>query len=133
MTDELIQKLMQAGLTKAQATSMTAEKCLAAFMPDDCKVVIAEARRQVEEMKAVNKRMFDRLDDVVKTIELSRDSVTDEKAKNIIGLYSALLNISLDKADEYNGFHKDLDINSVIKELSYIMYAYAGGNAERIE
>ena len=51
MTQELIKQLMEAGLTKQQATSVTAETLTNLYMNEDGKMLIAEARRQVIEME----------------------------------------------------------------------------------
>jgi hypothetical protein len=51
MTEDLIRRLIAAGLTKQQASSVTAETLVNLFMPDDGKMLIREAQLQVEEMK----------------------------------------------------------------------------------
>lgn len=51
MTDELIRRLIAAGLNKQQATSVTAETLVKLFMPEDGKMLLEEARRQVTEMQ----------------------------------------------------------------------------------
>ena len=48
MTHELIIQLMNAGLTKQQATSVTAETITNLYMADDGRILIAEAKRQVD-------------------------------------------------------------------------------------
>lgn len=47
MTDDMIRKLMQAGLTKQQASSVTADTIIRLLMPEDGKVLIQEAKGQV--------------------------------------------------------------------------------------
>lgn len=43
MTEDLIRRLMAVGLTKQQASSVTAETLVKLFMPNDGKVLIREA------------------------------------------------------------------------------------------
>ena len=51
MTEDLIRRLVAAGLTKQQASSVTAETLVNLFMPDDGKVLIREVQGQVAEMR----------------------------------------------------------------------------------
>ena len=51
MTEDLIRRLIAAGLSKQQASSVTAETLVQLFMPDDGKVLIREAQGQVAEMR----------------------------------------------------------------------------------
>ena len=53
MTEELILQLIAAGLSKQQARSAVAEKITNYYMNDDGKILIAEAKRQVDEMRSV--------------------------------------------------------------------------------
>ena len=135
MTDELVRRLMAAGLTKQQANSVTAETLVNLFMNDDGKTLIAEARRQVAEMsKTVRlltkdyeelKAKIDSIAGTLTTINEAQEqygSVTDEKAKNIIALYAALL--SMNRKAGSSG--PDSVINA-----GYILYAYLGGQAKR--
>lgn len=135
MTDELVRRLMAAGLTKQQANSVTAETLVNLFMNDDGKTLIAEARRQVAEMsKTVRlltkdyedlKAKIDSIAGTLITINEAQEqygSVSDEKAKNIIALYAALL--SMNRKTGSSG--PDSVINA-----GYILYAYLGGQAKR--
>lgn len=135
MTDELVRRLMAAGLTKQQANSVTAETLVNLFMNDDGKTLIAEAKRQVAEMsKTVRlltkdyeelKAKIDSIAGTLTTINEAQEqygSVTDEKAKNIIALYAALL--SMNRKAGSSG--PDSVINA-----GYILYAYLGGQAKR--
>lgn len=135
MTDELVRRLMAAGLTKQQANSVTAETLVNLFMNDDGKTLIAEARRQVAEMsKTVRlltkdyedlKAKIDSIAGTLITINEAQEqygSVSDEKAKNIIALYAALL--SMNRKAGSSG--PDSVINA-----GYILYAYLGGQAKR--
>ena len=47
MTEDLIRRLIAAGLSKQQASSVTAETLVNLFMPDDGKMLIREAKGQV--------------------------------------------------------------------------------------
>ena len=135
MTDELVRRLMAAGLTKQQANSVTAETLVNLFMNDDGKTLIAEARRPVAEMsKTVRlltkdyedlKAKIDSIAGTLITINEAQEqygSVSDEKAKNIIALYAALL--SMNRKAGSSG--PDSVINA-----GYILYAYLGGQAKR--
>ena len=53
MTDDLVRQLMAAGLSKQQASSVTAETLVRLFMKEDGKILIKEAQRQVTEMQAL--------------------------------------------------------------------------------
>ena len=53
MTEDLIKRLMLAGLTKQQATSTTANTLVRLFMPEDGKMLLQEAKQQVDEMKSL--------------------------------------------------------------------------------
>lgn len=135
MTDDLIKQLMNAGLSKQQATSVTAQTLTNLNINDDGKMLIAEAKRQVEEMKQMisdlkseyadlqNKILA--ISDVVTAVKDAQSmygSVTDEKAKNIIALYAALLSMN-----EKTGASPE----DAVKNAGYIVYAYLGGQAKR--
>lgn len=53
MTDDLIRQIMASGLSKQQASSVTAETLVRLFMKEDGKILIAEAQRQVSEMQTL--------------------------------------------------------------------------------
>ena len=135
MTKDLIERLIAAGLTKQQASSVTAETLVNLFMNDDGKTLIREAQQQVSEMHALIKKLRVEYDDLVKKIntvsavilsvseaQSEYGLVTDEKAKNIVALYAALLSMNAkagaDGADS-------------VKNAGYILYAYLGGQAKR--
>ena len=107
LLEDLIRRLMFAGLTKQQATSTTANTLVRLFMPENGKMLIQEARQQVAEIKAhVDKlkgeynELKGRLDSLsafqiaVSEAQEQHGPVTDEKARNIIALYGALLAMS---------------------------------------
>ena len=135
MTDELIRKLMAAGLTKQQASSITAETITNLYMNDDGKILIAEAKRQVDQMKTVindleheyrmlKSKISEISDNLLNVIEAQKEhgTITDDKAKNIVALYASLLSMN-----ENMG----ADPNDSVKNASYILYAYLGGQAKR--
>lgn len=51
-----------------------------------------------------------------------------DNAKSVSALFSELLDICIEKADSFNG--DPLDVNKTIREVSYIVYAYAGGKGK---
>ena len=135
MTEDLIKRLMLAGLTKQQATSTTANTLVRLFMPEDGKMLLQEAKQQVAEMQALVDRLKDeytnlqgKLDSLSSTLlavseaQEQHGAVTDEKARNIIALYGALLAMS-QKAG--------VDAEDAVRNASYILYAYLGGQARR--
>ena len=135
MTDDLIRQLIAAGLTKQQATSVTTEKLINLFMKEDGKILISEAKRQVDEMRSllVNLKqdyykLKNELESVSKSIIGVRDAqerygeITDGKAKNVIALYSALIAVS-----QKAGASPSEAVNSA----SFTMYAFLGGQAKR--
>lgn len=102
MTEDLIRRLIAAGLTKQQASSVTAETLVNLFMPDDGKVLIREAQGQVAEMRQlVNdlkkeytdlKRKVEGLSDTLLAISEAQKEhgvITDEKTRNVVALYAA--------------------------------------------
>lgn len=135
MTHELILQLMNAGLTKQQATSVTAETITNLYMADDGKMLIAEAKRQVDEMRetlrslqtdylATKAKIVAVSDNILAISEAQNDfgEITDEKAKNVIALYSAILSMN-----EKRG----ADPTEAVKNASFVLYAYLGGQARR--
>lgn len=135
MTDDLIRRLIAAGLTKQQASSATAETLVRLFMPEDGKMLIREAKQQVSEMQATVaslRKEYDNLtakikqlsDNVLAAIEAQKEfgSITDEKARNSIALYSALLGMNQ---------RAGADGTEAVRNAGYVMYAYLGGQARR--
>lgn len=135
MTEELIRRLIAAGLNKQQATSVTAETLVKLFMPEDGKMLLEEARQQIAEMqRTVNQLKMD-YGELKKKVESVSDTllaiseaqkehgeVTEEKAKNLIALYGALLTMN-----EKCGAEGPEAVNNA----SYVAYAYLGGQAKR--
>lgn len=135
MTDDLIRRLIAAGLTKQQASSATAETLVRLFMPEDGKMLIREAKQQVAEMQAtvnslrkeyndLTARIKQLSDNVLAAIEAQKEfgSITDEKARNSIALYSALLGMNQ---------RAGADGTEAVRNAGYVMYAYLGGQAKR--
>ena len=135
MTDDLIRRLIAAGLTKQQASSTTAETLVRLFMPDDGKMLIREAKQQVTEMQAtvaalrseyndLTGKIKQLSDNVLAAIEAQKEfgSITDEKARNAVALYSALLGMNQ---------RAGADGTEAVRNAGYVMYAYLGGQARR--
>ena len=135
LSDDLIRLLINAGLTKQQAMSVTAETITNLFMPDDGKILIAEANKQVAEMKQLirdlnadyyelKRKMNAVSDNILAIAEAQQEhgEITDEKANNVIALYSALLSMNE---------RKGADPTEAVRNASYVMYAYLGGQAKR--
>jgi heat-inducible transcriptional repressor len=97
--------------------------------------MLSSERQQVDEMKALVDKLKGeynelkgRLDSLSATLiavseaQEQHGAVTDEKARNIIALYGALLAMS-QKAGA--------DAEDAVRNASYILYAYLGGQARR--
>ena len=135
MTDDLKERLIAAGLTKQQASSATAETLVRLFMNDDGKILIREARQQVSEMRELvlslrhdYNSVMEKMNAVSATIlsiteaQSEYGAITDEKAKNVVALYAALLSMN-EKAGA--------DGSDAVRNASYVVYAYLGGQAKR--
>ena len=135
MTDDLIRQLMASGLSKQQASSATAETLVRLFMKEDGKILIAEAQRQVSEMQALVNRLHAEYNELLQKISSVSDTllaitesqkehgkVTDEKAKNVVALYGALLAMNE---------HAGADATDSVRNAGYVVYAYLGGQAKR--
>ena len=135
MTEDLIRQLMAAGLTKQQATSVTTEKLIQVFMKEDEKILIAEAKRQVDEMRSLLADLKQDYYDLKKELENVSKSIlgvheaqeqygeiTDDKAKNVVALYSALIAVSQNAG---------ASPSEAVNAAGYTMYAFLGGQAKR--
>ena len=135
MTDELIRQLMASGLRKQQASSVTAETLVRLFIKEDGKILIAEAQRQVSEMKSLVNKLHTEYNELTQKISSVSDTllaiteaqkehgeVTDEKAKNVVALYGALLAMNE---------HTGADATDSVRNAGYVVYAYLGGQAKR--
>lgn len=137
MQEELIRKLMhEGGITKQMATSQTAEACYKVFMPDNAAALLNDAAETVKKMKTSYNEMFERLEHVAEIIESTRNpQLTDEKASNIVGLFASLLDIAVSSYKNSLGNTFGLEdatgreICGIIKDVSYIAYAYANNGA----
>ena len=135
MTDEMIKRLIAAGLSKQQASSVTAETLVNLFMNDNGRILIREAQRQVSEMQALVNSLkaeyttllqkMNNISDTILAITEAQDThgaITDEKAKNVVALYAALLAMN-EKAGA--------DGIDSVRNAGYATYAYLGGQAKR--
>lgn len=135
MTEELIRQLIAAGLTKQQARSVLAEKITNLYMNDDGKILIAEAKRQVDEMKTQVenlkrdyyelKHSMEQVSTAILGIQEAQNefgAITDDKAKNVVALYAALISMN-QKAGASS--------SESVTNAGYVMYAYLGGQARR--
>ncbi len=135
MTDDMIRRLLAAGLNKQQAYSTTAETLVNLFMPEDGKMLIREAKLQVDEMKkTVNalKTEYEELKEKINQVSSTIQSVveaqekygeiTEDDARNAVALYGALL--AMNERAGTSG------VDSV-RNAGYILYAYLGGQAKR--
>ena len=135
MTDDLVRQLMAAGLSKQQASSVTAETLVWLFMKEDGKILIKEAQRQVAEMQALVDGLKSEYDGLMQQFhELSETllsvteaqkehgTITDDRAKNVVALYGALLSMN-----ERAG----AEPADAVRNAGYVVYAYLGGQAKR--
>ena len=135
MTGEMIRRLIEAGLTKQQASSVTAETLVNLFMPDDGKALIREAKLQVSEMQgmvnSLKKEYYDlkqKIEGLSSTLlaitEAQKEygAVTDDQARNVVALYGALVSM---------GEKAGADPEDAVRNAGYVVYAYLGGQAKR--
>ena len=126
---------MAEGLSKQQASSVTAETLVRLFMKEDGKILIKEAQRQVTEMqalvdglKAEYDGLLQKIRDVSETLlsvaeaQKEHGSITDDRAKNVVALYGALLSMN-----ERAG----AEPADAVRNAGYVVYAYLGGQAKR--
>ena len=132
--DEIVRILMQSGLTRQQAGSVAAKEVVKLFAKDN-NIGIEALNAQIDEMrkdiinyrmeiinlKSANNKAEELLSRIDAVNDLS-DDLTDERAKNALLLYSALIQI---------GSKKGADIDKIIENAGYIVYAYLGGQAKR--
>ena len=131
MTEEMKLFLSSQGVSSASIKSKTAQEIINALIPDDSKELIKEGYRQLQEIKAKNDELFVKLDRTAAIIECANEQeMSDIRARDIIAMYSSLLKISVEmstRVDDKYGFNSKVpfDINKAIREISYIVYAYA--------
>lgn len=135
ITEQMKEQLMAAGLSKQQATSATAEAVVNYLMNEDEKVLIQEAKNQVAEMeklvyalRAEYSQLKQKIDSVAGVIldiakaQEEHGAFTDEKAKNAVALYGAIINMN-DRAGARG--------TDSVNNAGYVTYAYLGGQARR--
>ena len=135
MTDDFIKKLIAAGLSKQQASSVTAETLVQLFMQEDGRILIKEAQTQVSEMRGMVNNLrseyqvlkekicvFSETLNSIAEAQKEYGTITDEKAKNVVALYASLLSMN-EKAGA--------ESTDAVRSASYIVYAYLGGQAKR--
>ncbi len=135
MTDDMIRRLLAAGLNKQQAYSTTAETLVNLFMPEDGKMLIREARLQVEEMKKTVhdlkteysdlKAKISQVSSTIQSVIEAQEKygeIKEDEARNAIALYGALL--AMNERVGASGADS-------VKNAGYILYAYLGGQAKR--
>ena len=104
MSDEIVKQLISAGLTKQQATSVTAQTLVDVLQSEDSKMLVQETKRKVDEMVAMvedarEKHMrlvgeISQLSQSLLAIGEAQDKygeITDEKARICVAMYGALL------------------------------------------
>ena len=129
----LISKLVANGLSRTQAASQTAEIVIQTLNTDDnndliaytkskCDTMIRNTQSQISEMKATHEKLSNEVSEISNTILAIKSAseewggISDQRAKDAISLYSALLEVSKK--------HGATDITGA----SYIVYAYLGGD-----
>ncbi len=135
MTDDMVKRLMSAGLTKQQATSVTAETLVDMFMDENSRILIMEARQQVSEMKKMVNGLKDEYRDLMMKMEEAAGiltavtetkkeygEITDENAKTVVALYAALLSMNN---------RIGANPSESVRNAGYVLYAYLGGQARR--
>lgn len=135
MTDDMIRRLLAAGLNKQQAYSTTAETLVNLFMPEDGKMLIQEAKLQVEEMKRTVdalkiefrdlKEKINQVSNTIQSVVEAQEQygeIKEDDARNAVALYGALLTMN----ERVGASGADS-----VKNAGYILYAYLGGQAKR--
>lgn len=135
MTDDMIRRLLAAGLNKQQAYSTTAETLVNLFMPEDGKMLIQEAKLQVEEMKRTVdalkiefrdlKEKINQVSNTIQSVVEAQEQygeIKEDDARNALALYGALLTMN----ERVGASGADS-----VKNAGYILYAYLGGQAKR--
>jgi len=128
ISKELIDILMEYGLTHQQATNKTAETCAKAFMDADSQILVKEANNQVEIMKKIVDDLrndYRKLSDAILSIQKAQTeygAITENKAKNTLALYASILALN-------EKMHVNPDKSA--ESAGYILYAYLGGQAKR--
>ncbi len=127
--------LIEQGLTRQQASSRTTEKVVEILTRNNNEALLNEAEHYVSDMRLVveslrgdYERLLEKIDGLSDAVQSISDAqkeygeLTDEKAKNLVTLYAALLSMNL-KAGA--------DPNESVKNAGYVLYAFLGGQARR--
>lgn len=135
LSEDMIKRLIAAGISKQQANSTTADVVANFFMNEDEKTLIREARIQVNEMYNLVADLRVEFSSLKKKIEETagflldiaeaqekHGAITDERAKNAVALYATLLSMN-----ERAGAKGSDSVNNA----GYVTYAYLGGQARR--
>ena len=128
ISNEMKGQLMALGLNKQQADSITADVIINRLMNDDGKMLIQEAKNQIEEMRQQHSELMQKINAVSKTfldiVEAQKEfgNITDDKAKTTIALYAALIDVG--KRAGATGI-------DAVTNAGYVTYAYLGGQARR--
>ena len=133
----LVSELMKRGLNKSQANGKsiaTIAELLASdnskaadrYVSDRCNFMISRAESELKKMRETHSKLASEVESISKTILAIEKSqkewgeISDQKAKDAISLYAALLAVS----KEYGG----TDIGGA----GYMVWAFLGGQARRI-
>jgi 3-phosphoglycerate kinase len=77
------------------------------------------SKKSVEDLQVAGKRVLVRCDF---NVPLKNGVITDEKARNVVALYAALLTM---------GEKAGADAEDAVRNAGYVVYAYLGGQARR--
>jgi len=130
------EQLVALGLKRQQAESTTAEAIVDCLMSDEGKMLIQEAKNQVDEMQRLvwnaqgeYEKLMKKINEVAGTIsdiekaQKEFGTITDKKAIDTIVTFASLIDISVRKGAN--------DIDAAISNAGYVTYAYLGGQAKR--
>lgn len=128
LSEDMIKRLIAAGISKQQANSSTADVVANFFMNEDEKTLIREARIQVSEMYNLLQDLRVEFSSLKKKIEETagflldiaeaqeeHGAITDERAKNAVALYASIL--KMNERTKAEGKYS-------IRAASYAIYAY---------
>ncbi|MBR2208096.1 MAG: hypothetical protein IJ859_04725 [Synergistaceae bacterium] len=128
ISNEMKNQLMTLGLTKQQSESVTADVIINRLMNDDGKMLIQEAKNQVEELSKQHSELMQKMSTISRMLfdilEIQKEfgNVSDDKAKTTIALYATLIEVG--KRAGATGI-------DAVTNAGYVTYAYLGGQARR--
>ena len=128
LTPEIKTELRKIGLSEQQVNSETAKLLICNFIPEKEQELIMEAARQVKRSRRIVQEAEERSRQLnsdileIKKAEEEYGKINDERARNALALFAAIINISK---------KRDADIDEVIQSAGYIVYAYLGGQGKR--